>query len=207
MLNTKKEICVTILVGGKSTRMGGGIKSLKKINNVKIIEKIYNIIINQNKNIIINSNINNKNIESFKKPIIKDAIKGYLGPLAGIHASLKWFKLNNKDIKWLVSVPGDTPFLPSNLITNLYKNVTKNKKQIVLAKSNNNIHPVIGIWDVKLLHSLEKYLESGERKIILWAKKHKIGFEEFKEKNYDPFFNINYKEDIYKANKIEDNFF
>ena len=83
------------------------------------------------------------------------------------------------------------------------KKAKENNKQIVLAKSNKNIHPVIGIWNINLLESLENNLLNGERKIIFWAKKHELDFEEFFEENYDPFFNINYKEDLNKAKEIE----
>ena len=41
----KEEINITIIIllGGKSKRMGGGIKSLLKINGVKIFDKILRI--------------------------------------------------------------------------------------------------------------------------------------------------------------------
>ena len=109
-------------------------------------------------------------------------------------------------VKWLISIPGDTPFIPNDLINRLYLKAKKNKKQIVLAKSNSNIHPVIGIWNINLLESLEYNLLSGERKIIVWAKNHELDFEEFFEENYDPFFNINYEEDLIRAKEIEEKF-
>ena len=109
-------------------------------------------------------------------------------------------------VDWLISIPGDTPFIPNDLINRLYLKAKKNNKQIILAKSNSNIHPVIGIWNINLLESLECNLLSGERKIIIWAKNHELDFEEFFEENYDPFFNINYEEDIIKAQEIENNY-
>ena len=52
--------------------------------------------------------------KNYNLAIIKDELKGYLGPLAGIHAAFNWLKINMPHIEWLVSVPGDTPFLPIN---------------------------------------------------------------------------------------------
>jgi molybdopterin-guanine dinucleotide biosynthesis protein A len=185
-----EDLCAVIMTGGKSSRMGGGIKSFKKFNNKTIFDRIYKILNNQINNIIINTNS-------------EDKIKGHLGPLAGIHASLNWINKNMPKINWLISVPSDTPFLPKDLISRLYLKAKENNKQIVLAKSNKNIHPVIGIWNINLLESLEYNLLNGERKIIVWAKNHEVDFEEFFEENYDPFFNINYKEDLNKAKEIE----
>ena len=201
-----EEICAVIMIGGKSSRMGGGIKSFKKFNNKMIFDRIYRILNNQIKNIIINTNSKEEYFEKYNRIIIKDKIIGYLGPLAGIHASLSWINNNMPKVNWLISVPGDTPFIPNDLINRLYVKAKKNNKQIVLAKSNSNIHPVIGIWNINLLESLECNLLSGERKIIIWAKNHELDFEEFFEENYDPFFNINYQEDLTRAKKIENNF-
>ena len=201
-----EEICAVIMTGGKSSRMGGGIKSLKKFNNKMIFDRIYEILNNQIRNIIINTNTEEKYFKKYNRIIIKDKIIGYLGPLAGIHASLSWINNNMPKVNWLISVPGDTPFIPNDLINRLYIKAKKNNKQIVLAKSNSNIHPVIGIWNINLLESLECNLLSGERKIIIWAKNHELDFEEFFEENYDPFFNINYEEDLIRAKEIEEKF-
>ena len=201
-----EEICAVIMTGGKSSRMGGGIKSLKKFNNKVIFDRIYEILNNQIRNIIINTNTEEKYFEKYNRIIIKDKIIGYLGPLAGIHASLSWINNNMPKVNWLISVPGDTPFIPNDLINRLYVKAKKNNKQIVLAKSNSNIHPVIGIWNINLLENLEYNLLNGERKIIVWAKNHELDFEEFFEENYDPFFNINYEEDLIRAKEIEEKF-
>ena len=201
-----EEICAVIMAGGKSSRMGGGVKSLKKFNNKMIFDRIYEILNNQIRNIIINTNTEEKYFEKYNRIIIKDKIIGYLGPLAGIHASLSWINNNMPKVNWLISVPGDTPFIPNDLINRLYVKAKKNNKQIVLAKSNSNIHPVIGIWNINLLESLECNLLSGERKIIIWAKNHELDFEEFFEKNYDPFFNINNEKDLIRAKEIEEKF-
>ena len=201
-----EELCAVIMTGGKSSRMGGGIKSFKKFNNKMIFDRIYNILNNQIKNIIINTNSEEKYFKKYNKIIIKDKIKGYLGPLAGIHASLNWINKNMPQVNWLISVPSDTPFIPNDLINRLYLKAKENNKQIVLAKSNSIIHPVIGIWNKNLFENLEYNLLNGERKIIVWAKNHELDFEEFFEENYDPFFNINYEEDLIRAKEIEEKF-
>ncbi len=192
------------MIGGKSSRMGGGIKSFKKFNNKYIFDRIFEKISIQTDNIIININKDKNLLYAYKKPIFEDNIKGHLGPLAGIHAAMLYIEKKMPAINWLITVPGDTPFIPNNLIERLYKSARKNNKKIVMAESNYKVHPTIGIWNIQLLKSLEKSLKNGERKIILWAKKHELGYENFKQNHYDPFFNVNYEADLSLAEEIED---
>ena len=199
------EIAVIIMIGGKSSRLGGGIKSLIKINNKKIFDIILERIQPQIDKIIVNSNIEDKEISKYKFPILKDVKQGYLGPLAGIHAGMLWLNKNKPEIEWLLTLPGDTPFIPLNLVSCFKKKINQDSK-IILAKSNDKIHPIIGAWHTSLLKSLNEHLESGTRKILEWAEKHPLEFLEFNEEGYDPFFNINTQIDINKAEDIEKRF-
>ena len=199
------EIAVIIMIGGKSSRLGGGIKSLIKINNKKIFDIILERIQPQIDKIIVNSNIQDTEISKYKFPIIKDVKEGYLGPLAGIHAGMKWLNKNKPEVDWLLTLPGDTPFIPLNLVSCFEEKINQDSK-IILAKSNDKIHPIIGAWHTSLLTSLNEHLESGTRKILEWAENHPLEFLEFNEKSYDPFFNINTQIDINKAEDIEKKF-
>ena len=55
-MKKKKNICAVILSGGLSSRMGGGIKSLKVFNNKTVFERILHRIEKQVNYIIVNSN-------------------------------------------------------------------------------------------------------------------------------------------------------
>ena len=199
------EIAVIIMIGGKSSRLGGGIKSLIKINNKKIFDIILERIQPQIDKIIINSNIEDTEVSKYKFPIIKDVKQGYLGPLAGIHAGMQWLNKNKPKVDWLLTLPGDTPFIPLNLVSCFEEKINQDSK-IILAKSNDKIHPIIGAWHTSLLTSLNEHLESGTRKILEWARNHPLEFLEFNEESYDPFFNINTQIDINKAEDIEKRF-
>jgi len=202
-LNIKKEkILILLLAGGLSRRFGGGIKTFAKINGVSIFEKIISVLKKQGVNILINANSNHKIFLNSKLPIIADINKNFQGPLAGIYTSMVWVKEKKLDIEWILSVPSDTPFLPNNLLEFFLSKINKTKK-IIIARSNNKIHPVIGIWNINLLKSLEQELKSDNRKIMKWVYKNKYDILDFPVKFYDPFFNINNKEDIIEAEQIE----
>ena len=205
MTNYNNDLCAVILTGGRSSRMGGGVKSLKKFNNKSIFDRIFENLQTQVDKIIINSNDSENLFVKYDVEVIKDSLDGFLGPLAGIHATLEWLNEKAPYINWLVTVPGDTPFIPKNLVKKLLDKIKNSNHKIVLAQSNGKTHPIIGIWHSNLLESLKNSLNSGNRKIMNWASQHSLEYVEFTNSKYDPFFNINYNEDLIKAKKIENN--
>ena len=205
MINYNDDLCAVILTGGRSSRMGGGIKSLKKFNNKSIFDRVFENLQTQVNKVIINSNDSENLFVKYNVEVIKDSLEGFLGPLAGIHASFEWLNKNAPYINWLVTVPGDTPFIPKNLVKKLLDKVKNSNHKIVLAQSNGKTHPIIGIWHSNLFESLKNSLNSGNRKIMNWASQNSLGYEEFTNSKYDPFFNINCKEDLIEAKEIENN--
>ena len=205
MIDYNNDICVVILTGGRSSRMGGGIKSLKKFNNKSIFDRVFGNLQTQVNKVIINSNDSENLFVKYNVEVIKDSLEGFLGPLAGLHATLEWLNKNAPYINWLVTVPGDTPFIPKNLVKKLLDKIKNSNHKIVLAQSNGKTHPIIGIWHSNLLESLKNSLNSGNRKIMNWASQHSLEYVEFTNSKYDPFFNINCKEDLIEAKEIENN--
>lgn len=205
MVKLANKVLALIMIGGQSKRMGGGIKSFIEFNNKNLFDRILERTKPQIEKIIINCNIDEKKLLKYKIPIIKDLKKGYLGPLAGIHSAMNWIHLKEPQIEWLITIPGDTPFIPNDLISN-FKNKISSESKIILAQSNNKTHPIIGAWHISLLSSLNSQLDEGVRKIISWAKLHPIDYINYSTENYDPFFNINTKIDVEIAKKIEKNF-
>tara|TARA_Y100000590_G_scaffold443697_1_gene573450 strand:+ start:2542 stop:3186 length:645 start_codon:yes stop_codon:yes gene_type:complete len=206
LISKNKNVCSVVLTGGLSSRMGGGVKSLRKFNNRTIIDRIIERIIPQAKVTILNTNQNIKDFKKYKLTLVEDDLKGSLGPLAGIHAAMKWVNKNEPNIKWLMSVPSDTPFLPKNLLYKLFFLANKNKKEIILAKSNERLHPAIGLWKTNLYDDLEKNLQKGIRKIMMWVEYHSFDICNFEQDLFDPFFNVNFPKDLVVAKEIEDKY-
>ena len=197
---SKEKILFAILAGGQSKRFGGGYKTFTKISGTTMLDQIINKLSNFSNDIIINAN----NFNEFKylnQTIVQDRIKGFLGPLAGIHASLLWIINNKQEKEWLFTVPSDTPFLPHNLLDKFLSEYSVGT-EILIARSNNRHHPVIAMWHISLLNSLEKELKLKNSKIMLWVKKHKYKFVDFNDDQEKNFFNINTQEDLINAKKI-----
>ena len=197
---SKEKILFSILAGGQSKRFGGGYKTFTKISGTTILNQIIKLLSNFSNDIIINAN----NFDEFKKinqTIVKDRFEGFLGPLSGIHASILWIINNHKEKEWLFTVPSDTPFLPSNLLDKFLSTYSSGT-EILIARSNNRHHPVIAMWHISLLKSLEKELKLKNSKIMSWVKKHKYKFVDFNADQEKNFFNINTQEDLKNAKKI-----
>ena len=198
----KKKIIFVILAGGESKRFGGGLKTLSKINNKSIFNRILEKLKKNEIEILINANQSHEEFIRSNLPIINDKKKGFLGPLAGIHSSISWCIKEYKDKEFVFTVPSDTPFLPENLLEKFCNKLEKNV-HILVARSNNKVHPVISMWNVNLLNSLEKELSLKNRKIMTWVERHNFDYVDFNYKTFDPFFNINTTNDLKSAENLD----
>ena len=119
MKNVNEIIPCVILAGGKGKRMGGKEKGLINLLDRPLISYVLEKVSGKAAPIALNINTNFEKFKNFGYEILEDPLKGHLGPLVGILASLNWAK--NIKQKWVLTLPCDTPFLPQNLIESLLK--------------------------------------------------------------------------------------
>jgi molybdopterin-guanine dinucleotide biosynthesis protein A len=190
-----------ILAGGKSRRMNFNDKSLQKINKYSLIDRVIVRAKKQVDYLLINSNSDHIKNNYNEYIVIKDTIKGNLGPLAGVLSGLEWIKKKDSEINWLITFPVDSPFFPSDLVDIFLSHV--NEEQIIVAESNSRIHPVFAMWNKDLIPYLKETLNNRNLKIDEFTKNFKMKVVKFPFIDYDPFFNINNQDDLIKAKKIE----
>mgnify|MGYP002636944746 FL=1 len=200
IINKSKTILV-ILAGGQSRRFGGGYKTLNKFNKISILDRIIQNFSKLEMEIVLNVNSNEDQFLKTGLHLIKDELENFQGPLAGIYSSMKWVLENRKNIEWIFTSPSDTPFLNKNLVNKFLSTDYNNKTNIVIAKSSNKTHPVIGFWHISLIKSLEEFLAKDNRKIMHWVEGQNYEILNFENKNN--FFNINTQADLEEAIKIE----
>ena len=200
IINKSKTILV-ILAGGQSRRFGGGYKTLNKFNKISILDRIIQNFSKLEMEIVLNVNSNEDQFLKTGLPLIKDELENFQGPLAGIYSSMKWVLENRKNIEWIFTSPSDTPFLNKSLVNKFLITNYNNKTNIVIAKSSNKTHPVIGFWHISLIKSLEEFLAKDNRKIMHWVEGQNYEILNFENKNN--FFNINTQADLEEAIKIE----
>lgn len=200
IINKSKTILV-ILAGGQSRRFGGGYKTLNKFNKISILDRIIQNFSKLEMEIVLNVNSNEDQFLKTGLHLIKDELENFQGPLAGIYSSMKWVLENRKNIEWIFTSPSDTPFLNKSLVNKFLSTNYNNKTNIVIAKSSNKTHPVIGFWHISLIKSLKEFLAKDNRKIMHWVEGQNYEILNFENKNN--FFNINTQADLEEAIKIE----
>ena len=201
LIINKSKTIIVILAGGQSRRFGGGYKTLNMFNNISILDRIIQNLKKLEIEIILNVNSNEDQFLKTGLHLIKDELENFQGPLAGIYSSMKWVLENRKHIEWIFTSPSDTPFLSKSLVNKFLSTNYNNKTNIVIAKSFNKTHPVIGFWHISLIKSLEEFLATDNRKIMHWVEQQNYELLNFEDINY--FFNINTQADLVEAIKIE----
>ena len=194
------KVPAVILSGGQSRRMDKNDKAFLSISDQSLLEIVVDRLHRQTQQVAINTNSNNPKYVQHGLPILKDQIGGFLGPLAGILAAMKW--ANELGYKKVATVAVDTPLFPKNLLKELCQKMKVSNSDIVFAASLSEhkrekvLHPVFGLWKTFLFKDLSKELENGVRKVTLWSARHKTSSVCFSNKQIDPFFNINTPQDI-----------
>jgi len=198
------NILGVVLAGGKSSRFGED-KNHIKLGNKTLLEHVLYKINNKFPETLIVSNRPLKIQIPKKITIIEDCFEN-LGPLVGVLSSMKWIKENKKTFKWIATFPSDTPFFETSIIEEYKKRITTNESSLYFVKSNNKRHNIFGLWSIDLLQTLENdIVKNNFRKVEDWANKIGVKTINVEIKEFDPFFNINTKEDLEKAYKIIEN--
>jgi len=197
------NILGVVLAGGKSQRFGED-KCQVKLGGKLLIDYILSEIIDEFKEVLLISNNKIKYNNSNKISLVEDTKRG-LGPLGGILTAMKWIKENNRNYKWISTFPSDTPFFKKKILNNFLEEIKDYEGKLFFINSNDTRHNIFGLWSIDLLDRLEKDLDNGERKVEMWANKIGVKSINMKFENEDPFFNINTKEDLIKAEEYLEN--
>ena len=192
-----------ILAGGLARRMGGGDKARITIGGRTILDRVLTAMTPQCARLIINANGDPARFADTKLPVVADSIPDFAGPLAGILAGLDWAATHAPDIADVASVPGDCPFLPSDLVAQLASARAEAKTPLACARSGEWRHPVIGLWPVALREDLRHALTvENLHKIEIWTARHGVAIADWPSEPIDPFFNVNTPEDVAAAERV-----
>ena len=192
-----------VLAGGLARRMGGGDKARLRIGDRTILERVLDGLKSQCAALIVNANGDPARFSDTGLAIVADSIPDFAGPLAGILAALDWAAVHSPEIADVVSLPGDCPFLPHDLVARLLSARAAARTPLACARSGDQRHPVVALWPVALRDDLRKALvEEGVRKIEAFTARHGVAVAEWPGLPFDPFFNVNTPEDAAEAQRI-----
>jgi molybdenum cofactor guanylyltransferase len=192
-----------VLAGGLARRMGGGDKARIRIGGKTILERLLTRLTPQCSGVILNANGDLARFADTGLRVVADSIPDFAGPLAGILAGLDWAAANVPGIADIVSVPGDCPFLPPDLVERISAARQAAGAPLACARSGDWRHPVVGLWRVALRDDLRKALvEEGLHKIEIWTARHGVALADWPATPVDPFFNVNTPDDAAEAERI-----
>jgi len=140
-----------VLAGGQATRMGGRDKALLPLGSATVLDVLLARLAPQVSQVAVSANGDAQRFARFGLPIIGDELRE-AGPLAGVAAGLAWAARQGANA--LVTVPGDTPFIPRGLVDALCP-------APAWAESDGALHPLVAIWPVVLHERLASWLQAG----------------------------------------------
>jgi molybdopterin-guanine dinucleotide biosynthesis protein A len=180
-----------ILAGGQGRRMGTVDKGLQLLHGKPMVAAVLARLAPQVDEILINANQNLPAYEDFGYRVVPDAIGGFAGPLAGLHAGL-----SVASHPLVLTAPCDSPFLPLDLFSRLKTAMQEN--DLAVAKTGDQPHPVFALVRTTVKQNLEDFLSRGGRKIDAWYAFLKVVEVPFDDEA-DAFRNINTREELDRA--------
>ena len=171
--------------------MGGVDKGLQLLHGKPMVAHVLERLAPQVDEIVINANQNHERYGAFGHRVVSDAIGGYAGPLAGLHAGLQ--AVTNP---LAITVPCDSPFLPTDLVDRLRQHLGAN--DLAVAKTGDQPHPVFALVRQSVAGNLETFLASGGRKIDAWYAALKV-VEVSIDDEADAFRNINTLDELHRS--------
>ncbi len=166
-IRVPEDVTGIVLAGGLGRRMsvdGDTLdKGLRRFGDRPMVAHVIERLAPQVRTLIVNANRETERYQAFGHRVVPDAVGGYAGPLAGLHAGLR-----AAGTPWVVTAPCDSPFLPADLVARLADAATRHASLLAVARTGTQPHPVFALVNRSLLDSLEAFLASGRRKIDAW---------------------------------------
>jgi molybdopterin-guanine dinucleotide biosynthesis protein A len=183
-----------ILAGGGGTRMGDGDKPLLEIGDTPMLARIIAVLRPDTPAIAISANGDPIRFAAYGLPVLPDGAFAGQGPLAGVLAGLDWAAGIGADS--LLSIPGDTPFVPCGLAAAL-------APPPACAASHGRVHHLVALWPIGCRNALRAMLSSpGRRAVGRFADSIGMRHVAFPAGTWDPFLNVNTPDDLAVARRL-----
>ena len=184
-----------VLAGGQGRRMGSVDKGLQLLHGKPMVAAVLARLAPQVDEILINANQNLPAYAGFGHRVVPDAIGGFAGPLAGLHAGL-----GASTARRVATVPCDSPFLPEDLVHRLSNALDAAQADLAVARTFDQPHPVFCLVERSVHAHLDAFLRGGGRKIDAWYATLRVIEVPFDDVA-DAFRNINTRDELDEANR------
>ena len=183
-----------VLAGGGARRLGGTDKPLLMLGGQTVLTRILATLAPQAGPIALSANGDPVRFAAFGLPVLDDGALAGQGPLAGVLAGLDWAAAQGSAT--LLTVPGDTPFIPGDLMARLAPAPS-------CAASNGQAHHLVAMWPVTARAALRAWLaRPGPRGVRNFSNTLGQRQVDFAAVAFDPFLNINTPDDLTTARAV-----
>jgi molybdenum cofactor guanylyltransferase len=187
-------LAALVLAGGAATRMGGGDKPLLRLGALTLLEHVLAALRSETARIAISANGDPARLAAFGLPVLPDGRFAGEGPLAGLLAGLGWAMGEGADA--LLTVPGDTPFIPAGLAASL-------APAPACAARDGRVHHLVALWPVAARDALDTWLATTpSRAVGRFAAGIGMRVVDFPAAGPDPFLNINTPAELDAARRL-----
>ena len=159
----RADVTGIVLAGGQGRRMGSVDKGYVELDGRPLVAHVLERFAPQVGALIVNANRNADRYAAFGFPVVADAVGGFAGPLAGLHAGL-----SAAATPLVATCPCDSPFLPLDLVARLAAALDAPRIDIAVARTFDQPHPVFAVARRSVLPHLDRFLGAGGRKIDAW---------------------------------------
>jgi len=183
--------------------MGGGDKPLIALGGRTLLDHVRERLAPQCEEVILNANGDARRFAETGLDVVPDSLPNHPGPLAGILSALDWAAAHRPSIPWIVTVPGDTPFIPGDLVSRLHEAREAEGRPLACASSGAHVHYTVGLWPISLRQDLHYALTvRGMRSVRDWTRLHGAAEASWPSEPLDPFFNVNTPDELARAGTL-----
>jgi len=164
------EVPVTavVLCGGAGERMQGVDKPLRPLLGRPLIERTVRALRPQVARIVLVANRTQQEYSTFGAGVVDDGALRGRGPLAGIAAGLAAAQTD-----WVLTLPGDAPLLPPDLVTRLRRALQRERAELALVHDGRGRQPLCSLLPRRLLPELLAFLDSGDTTPRNWHSRYR----------------------------------
>lgn len=185
----RDRVTGVVLAGGRGQRMGGVDKGLTPFRGKPLVQHAIERLSPQVGSLLVNANRNPGEYAQWGHRVFSDLDDQFAGPLSGMLAAM-----GHCQTPWLMCVPCDTPFFPTDLVARLFEAAQSVGAELALpstvrASSSPQWQTVFVLMRADLQGSLRSHLERGERKVDTWVRSLRHAVVPFDDDA--PFANIN----------------
>lgn len=193
-----------LLAGGAASRLGGVAKPLLDLAGCTMAERALRPLRGHVERILVSTD-RHELFAPLGFETVEDGRPERLGPLAGLAALYRAIRREDDAPFALLTVPGDTPFLPDDLAPRLLSRARPGTVRI--AAFGPHWQPTVALWPDDALAGLSAFLDGGASNVSIrhWVVRHPHETMEFTPSSSapcgDPFFNVNTPEDLETARR------